>query len=102
MIKDTESAEGTLTLSAASSNPTLVPITSIVFAGQNWGRTVTVTPAAGQTGRCVITLAVSDGTNTSRTSFVLDVISGNTPPAITALPAVHTQTLGSAPAPLSR
>lgn len=97
VIKDTESAEATLTLSAASSNPTLVPTVNIVFGGQNWGRTVTVTPASGQAGRSIITLAVSDGVNVTSTSFVLDVVMGNTPPAITALPTTHTPTLGSAP-----
>lgn len=97
VIKDTESAESALTLSATSSNPTLVPTANIIFGGQSWGRTVTVTPAAGQLGRGVITLAVSDGSNTSSTSFVLDVVNGNTPPAISALPTIHTPSLGNTP-----
>lgn len=97
VIKDTESSEGALTLSVASSNTVLVPATNIVFGGQNWGRTLTTTPAAGQTGRSVITLAVSDGTYTTSTSFVLDVVSGDTPPTISALPTTHTPTLGSTP-----
>ncbi len=101
VIKDTESTENTLALSATSSNPTLVPVASIAFGAQSWGRTVTVTPAAGQSGRAVITLAVTDGTNITSTSFVLDVVSGNTPPAITALPAIHTPTLGTTPQALA-
>jgi hypothetical protein len=101
VIKDTESLESALTLSATSSNPTLVPVANIVFGGQNWGRTVTVTPATGQAGRGVVTLSVSDGTNSTSTSFVLDVVAGNTPPAITALPTTRTATLGSTPQALA-
>lgn len=97
VVKDTESSESALTLSAASSNPTLVPAANVVFGGQNWGRNVTVTPAANQTGRATITLTVSDGTNTRSTSFVLDVVSGNTPPSLSSLPTFHVADLGATP-----
>lgn len=106
VVKDTESAENTLTLSSASTNPTLVPPGAIVFgpsnpAQQNWGRTVTVNPAPGQTGRAVITLSVSDGSNTTSTAFVLDVVDGNTPPTIADLPSFHAQDVGTEPQPVT-
>jgi dienelactone hydrolase len=87
VVKDTESAENTLTLSAASSNPVLVPVGKIAFGGQNYGRTVTVTPETGQTGQATITLTVSDGSNTASTSFMLEVVDQNTPPTVAGLPS---------------
>ena len=91
VIKDDESAESALTLSATSSNTDLIPTSAIVFGGQNWGRSVTITPASGKTGRATLTFTVSDGTRTASSACVLEVISGNTPPAITGLPSCVTQ-----------
>lgn len=96
IIKDTEQAENTLTVTAASSNTTLVPQNAIALSGVSYGRTVQVTPASGQSGRVTITLTVSDGTNTSSTAFVLDVISGNAAPVISGLPTVHQREIGGA------
>lgn len=101
VVKDTEQAEASLTLSAASSNPTLVPVSSIVFGGQNYGRTLQITPAAGQSGRSTITVTVSDGTNTSSIAFVLDVVSGDAPPIFSGLPRVHHVEMGTESAVVS-
>lgn len=102
VVKDNETAAGSLTLSADSSNPTLVPVNRIVFGGQNWGRNLTVTPVSGQTGRAVITLHLSDGTTTTSESFNLDVIpSGNTPPSIAGLPTFYAPIYGHAIASLT-
>jgi hypothetical protein len=101
IVKDTEQAETALTLTATSSNTTLVPVSSIVFGGQSYGRTIQVTPAAGQSGRSTITVTVNDGTNTSSIAFVLDVVSGDAVPAISDLPNVHSIALGSTPAALA-
>src|SRR4030095_5569972 len=49
-VGDVETAAGSLTVSGTSSNATLVPPGNIVFGGTGAARTVTVTPAAGQTG----------------------------------------------------
>jgi dienelactone hydrolase len=101
IVKDTEQAETALTLTATSSNTTLAPVSSIVFGGQSYGRTVQVTPAAGQSGRSTITVTVSDGTNTSSIAFVLDVVSGDAVPVINGLPTVHSISLGSTPAAIA-
>jgi hypothetical protein len=72
-IGDAETTAASLTLSAGSSNTTLVPVVNIVFGGSGANRSVTVTPAAGQTGSAIITLSVSDGVATASTTFTLTV-----------------------------
>jgi hypothetical protein len=72
-VGDPDTALTSLTLSGGSSNTALVPIANIAFGGTGANRTVTVTPAAGQSGTALITLTVSDGTDTAATSFTLDV-----------------------------
>lgn len=77
-IDDPETAAGSLSLSAGSSNTTLVPLAGIVFGGSGSNRTVSVTPAAGRSGAATITVTVSDGSLTASESFTLTV---NGPPA---------------------
>ena len=84
-VGDLETAAGSLTVSGSSSNPTLVPDPNITLGGSGTARTVTVTPAAGQTGVATISLAVSDGLLSASTSFQLTVTAVNTPPTITSL-----------------
>ncbi|MEY2411142.1 MAG: large repetitive protein [Verrucomicrobiota bacterium] len=67
-------AEGdSLTLSAASTNETVVPVSGIVFGGSGANRTITITPAAGANGLSRVTVFVSDGFNTASNSFVITV-----------------------------
>jgi VCBS repeat-containing protein len=84
-IGDVETAAGSLTVGGSSGNTALVPNGNIVFGGSGSNRTVTVTPAAGQTGSATITVSVSDGTNSASDSFVLAVNPVNTPPTITGI-----------------
>jgi formylglycine-generating enzyme required for sulfatase activity len=72
-IGDTQTAASSLTLSASSSNTNLVPNSNIIFGGSGKNRTVTVTPAGGQTGAATITVSVSDGLLSSSATFVLSV-----------------------------
>jgi hypothetical protein len=73
-VGDPESDPATLTVTKASTNTTLVPLTGIVINnGDGTNRTVTVTPAAGEQGQTLITLTVSDGVNTAQSSFVVTV-----------------------------
>jgi hypothetical protein len=60
-----------LVVTAASSNPTLAPMSAIVLAGNGAARTVSVTPAAGYEGFSTITLTVSDGTASASTAFAV-------------------------------
>jgi hypothetical protein len=62
-----------LTVTASSSDQTLVPNGNIVLGGSGGNRTVTVTPATGLVGAATITLTVSDGSASTNTSFLLTV-----------------------------
>ena len=72
-VNDIETAAGSLTLIASSSNLTLVPEVNVVFGGSGANRTVTVTPAAGQIGTATVTVTVSDGTAVASDTFILTV-----------------------------
>ena len=72
-VGDVETAAGSLTVSGSSNNTTLVPNGNIVFGGSGANRTVTVTPAANQSGTATITVTVSDGALTASDTFVLTV-----------------------------
>ena len=69
-----ETAGVKLSLSATSSNPSLVPTNNIVFFGTGRNRTVTITPTANQFGTTAITVQVRDAYGaTASDSFVLTV-----------------------------
>lgn len=89
-ISDTQTSAGSLTVSAKSSNTGLVPVSNIVLGGSGSSRTVTVTPAANQSGTATITLTVSDGALTSSTSFTVTVTPVIVTPVISALGAQST------------
>jgi hypothetical protein len=83
-VGDMETAAGSLTLSGSSSNTTLVPNANIVFNVSGASRTVTVTPAANQSGTATITVTVSDANSgTASDTFMLTVNAVNDPPTIT-------------------
>jgi formylglycine-generating enzyme required for sulfatase activity len=86
-VGDAQTAAGSLTISGSSSNTTLVPNANIVFGGSGANRTVTVTPAIGQSGTATITVTVSDGSTSSSDTFVLTV-NANTAPTISDIAAL--------------
>jgi len=79
----TETAAVSLTVSGSSASTALVPNANIVSGGSGASRTVTITPANGQTGSALITVNVNDGAATTSTTFTLTVIS--TAPTITSI-----------------
>ncbi len=83
-IGDVETAVTSLMLAGSSSNPTLVPNANIVFGGSVSNRTVTITPAASQTGSATITVSVNDGSVAASRSFNLIVITNSTTTNTTA------------------
>ncbi|MES2682165.1 MAG: Ig-like domain-containing protein [Pseudomonadota bacterium] len=89
-IADADHSVELLSLEASSSNPTLVPPERIVFGGQAGERSVTITPAAGQSGSSTITLRVSDGSAAASSPFTL---------TIKAAPAAAPPASAPAPAP---
>jgi VCBS repeat-containing protein len=72
-VADVDSAATALTLSAASSNPALVPTGNVVFAGSGTDRTLTATTVAGRTGTAIVTVTVSDGQATGSVQVTLQV-----------------------------
>src|SRR5213075_1752385 len=79
-----ETPAAALTVTTASSNLTLVPAANIVLGGAGASRTVTVTPAANQSGTATITVTVKDADGgTASDSFLLTVNAVNDLPTIT-------------------
>ncbi len=76
-VADAETPASGLAIQANSDNQTLLPDASIVLGGSAGARTITLTPASGQTGTATITLLVSDGLYSTTDTFVLTV----SPPA---------------------
>jgi VCBS repeat-containing protein len=60
-VGDVENAAATLTLSAASSNPVLVPTGNVLFAGSGAAWKMTVSAVDGRSGTAILTVTVSDG-----------------------------------------
>jgi hypothetical protein len=85
-IGDVETAAASLTLSATSSDQTLVPDANIVVGGAGANRTVTLTPAPNRNGPAIITVTVRDGANLSSSdTFTLTVTPVNDAPTIDAI-----------------
>ncbi|HEX4611804.1 MAG TPA: DUF4815 domain-containing protein, partial [Urbifossiella sp.] len=91
-VSDAQTPATGLIVTASSTNTTLVPQSAISLGGTGGSRTVTINPAAGQSGTASITLTVADaGGLTDSDTFTLTVTvpppppppSGNTPPHIT-------------------
>src|SRR5690606_2168198 len=80
-VGDEETAAGSLTVTASSSNTTLVPNNSgnLTLGGSGGSRTIKVTPAANQHGTATITVTVSDGSKSTSDTFLVTV---NGAPAI--------------------
>jgi hypothetical protein len=68
-VADAETPADSLTISAYSANPGLVPDGSLTLGGSGTNRTLAVAFTPGQHGVAPITLRVTDGTNTSQTAF---------------------------------
>lgn len=82
-IDDVETSAQLLTVSATSSNPSLVPNSAILLGGIGTERVLVLVPETGQVGITTIRLAVEDldGHSTSK-SFQLTVSLGGPPPSL--------------------
>ena len=61
-VNDAETSLGSLTITASSSNTTLIPNANILLSGNTGSRTATITSVAGQIGTATITITVDDTT----------------------------------------
>ncbi len=85
-VGDAETDASALTVTAHSSNQTLLPDANIVLAGTGANRTITLNPVGGQTGTATVTVAVTDGNGTTTsTTFTLTATPVNTAPTISAI-----------------
>jgi predicted hotdog family 3-hydroxylacyl-ACP dehydratase len=84
-VGDVDNDVNGLSLTATSSNTGLVPAGAMVFGGSGANRTLTITPAANQSGTATITVRVSDGALSASRSFVLTVTAVNTAPTLAAI-----------------
>ncbi|HEX7862769.1 MAG TPA: LamG-like jellyroll fold domain-containing protein [Verrucomicrobiae bacterium] len=77
-IADADAAAANLSLTATSSNSTLVEPSGIELGGEGENRTIRVTPRAGQTGTTLITITVNDGPHDVSETFLLTALPGDT------------------------
>lgn len=81
-ITDGDTPLAGLTVSATSSNQTVIPDANIVVGESNGQATLTITPAASVSGDVIITVDVTDGTHSGQRKFKLTVTASNQPPTI--------------------
>ncbi len=79
---DAETAAADLSVTAVSSNQTLVASGGIALGGAGANRTIILTPEPDAHGETTIALTVSDGELSAETSFLLTVNPVNDPPVI--------------------
>ena len=85
-IGDAETPPHDLTVSASSSDQTLLPDSGIVIGGSGANRTVTLTPAADQFGVTTIAIRAGDGKKMTTETFTLTVHPVNDPPTLSDIP----------------
>ncbi len=81
-LSDVDTPATALTLTAVSSNTALVPSSSISLGGADSLRTLTVKPAANQSGTATLTLTVNDGALSAVRSFDVVVQAVNDAPIL--------------------
>ena len=82
IVQDSESGAAQLTVSAATSNSSLIPLTGITFGGSGSNRNVTLKPAANKSGSATITLEINDGRAVVTEAFVVTVRAVNDAPTV--------------------
>lgn len=82
-VADAETVLSSLTVTATSSNQTLIPDANLVLGGSDGSRTLTITPAAGQSGTATITITVTDSGGLSAISSLGVTVNGT--PTVTSI-----------------
>jgi len=82
-VLDRETVESALTLTATSSNTTLVPAANLVLLGGGQNRVLSITPTANLSGTTLITLMVADADGKSATNrFLVTIVPSPDPPTV--------------------
>lgn len=84
-VADADTPVTALTLSASSSDPSVIPAGNVVFGGSGANRTVSFTPLPDQFGFADITLTVSDGAQQTQQVVRINVTSVNDAPTFSNL-----------------
>ncbi|MFK7691251.1 hypothetical protein [Paenibacillus sp. HJGM_3] len=84
-VEDYDTPDGSLTVTAVSSNEALIPGANIRLGGTGSNRTIRLVPAANQFGSSSIQLTVTDGTYSASTSFMVHVLAVNDAPTISQI-----------------
>ena len=90
----------TLTVTATSGNPSLIPNPTVTYTSPNTNGTLTFTPAANGFGQATITVTVNDGGASNNIVTRTFTITVNSPPAITTI-ANQTIATNASTGPLS-
>lgn len=72
-VDDSRTPAASLTVTATSSDPYLVPDDHLILTGSGVNRQISVTPLPDRSGKTTITVSVSDGRFTTSTTFEVDV-----------------------------
>lgn len=96
LVSDVETAANDLTVTATSSNPTLVPNNpaNLTLGGSGANRTLTVTPATSQEGTASIEVVVTDGNSETATNTFTITVGLPTISAIAAQSGVTNSVIG--------
>jgi fibronectin type 3 domain-containing protein len=90
----------TLTVTATSSNPSLIPNPTVNYTSPNPTGTLSFTPAANSGGTATITVTVNDGAAANNTVTRTFTVTVNRLPVISAIPDL-TNTVGTTIAPIA-
>jgi hypothetical protein len=75
-VSDTDSGVANLTVTAQSSDATLIPVTGLVLGGTGGNRTLQITPAAEAFGMTMITIRAVDADGLSAQAVVRVAVNG--------------------------
>jgi len=100
LIGDLETPLSSLSVAAVSSDQTLIPNANLDLDGTGADRTITVTPASGQSGTATVTIFVSDGQLSASSSFDVAVGAANTPPVLAAPASLTADSYSEAEVPI--
>ncbi len=96
IVGKAETTADQLTVSAISSDQSLVPNANLRISGRGTDRVLSATPLAAQTGTTTITLMAEDGVTNMTSSFQLTVAPANVITAVATGPIDATNTWGTA------
>ncbi len=88
-VFDADTPAGQIVLSAFSSNPGLLPASSILLGGTSTNRTVALTPLTNTFGTAMVTLQADDGATNTSVSFQLTVVAANPSPPLLGISLFH-------------